>query len=171
MLARLNTFALVGIDAMPVIAEVDAAVGLPKTVLVGTINPIIARATPMTTALPLLALLLAGPGGPPPQRERVEVTHDLAGLGLAGASALQGGRHRFRVVRDSDADEVGGCVWFDCDGPDDVHRSVRFRKGHGGDGGKDEYLVEASVRILWHQGWGPFDGFAEVRLVDATETD
>ena len=35
MLARLNTFALVGIDAVPVIAEVDTAVGLPKTVLVG----------------------------------------------------------------------------------------------------------------------------------------
>lgn len=35
MLARLNTFALVGIDAVPVVAEVDTAVGLPKTVLVG----------------------------------------------------------------------------------------------------------------------------------------
>src|SRR5262245_2803921 len=35
MLAKLNTFALVGIDAMPVVAEVDVAVGLPKTVLVG----------------------------------------------------------------------------------------------------------------------------------------
>src|SRR3954470_18023334 len=35
MLAKLNTFALVGIDAVPVVAEVDAAVGLPKTVLVG----------------------------------------------------------------------------------------------------------------------------------------
>ncbi len=35
MLAKLNTFALVGIDAVPVEAEVDAAPGLPKTVLVG----------------------------------------------------------------------------------------------------------------------------------------
>src|SRR5437016_10757678 len=35
MLAKLNTFALVGIDAVPVVAEVDASVGLPKTVLVG----------------------------------------------------------------------------------------------------------------------------------------
>jgi magnesium chelatase family protein len=35
MLAKLNTFALVGIDAVPVEAEVDASVGLPKTVLVG----------------------------------------------------------------------------------------------------------------------------------------
>jgi magnesium chelatase family protein len=35
MLAKLNTFALVGIDAVPVVAEVDTAVGLPKTVLVG----------------------------------------------------------------------------------------------------------------------------------------
>jgi magnesium chelatase family protein len=35
MLAKLNTFALVGIDAVPVEAEVDAAAGLPKTVLVG----------------------------------------------------------------------------------------------------------------------------------------
>jgi magnesium chelatase family protein len=35
MLAKLNTFALVGIDAVPVVAEVDVAVGLPKTVLVG----------------------------------------------------------------------------------------------------------------------------------------
>jgi magnesium chelatase family protein len=35
MLAKLNTFALVGIDAFPVEVEVDASAGLPKTVLVG----------------------------------------------------------------------------------------------------------------------------------------
>src|SRR6266702_4637951 len=35
MLAKLNTFALVGIDALPVEAEVDTSAGLPKTVLVG----------------------------------------------------------------------------------------------------------------------------------------
>jgi len=35
MLAKLNTFALVGIDAVPVEAEVDVSSGLPKTVLVG----------------------------------------------------------------------------------------------------------------------------------------
>src|SRR5436305_6057812 len=35
MLAKLNTFALVGIDAVAVEVEVDASTGLPKTVLVG----------------------------------------------------------------------------------------------------------------------------------------
>src|ERR671922_2465217 len=35
MLAKLNAFALVGIEAVPVEAEVDASSGLPKTVLVG----------------------------------------------------------------------------------------------------------------------------------------
>src|SRR6478609_2404834 len=35
MLARIHTFALVGIDAVPVAAEVDASAGLPKTILVG----------------------------------------------------------------------------------------------------------------------------------------
>jgi magnesium chelatase family protein len=35
MLAKLQTFALVGIDAVPVEVEVDASGGLPKTVLVG----------------------------------------------------------------------------------------------------------------------------------------
>src|SRR5260370_41956034 len=35
MLAKLQTFALVGIDAVPVECEVDVAAGLPKTVLVG----------------------------------------------------------------------------------------------------------------------------------------
>jgi magnesium chelatase family protein len=35
MLAKLKTFALVGIDAVPVEVEVDTAAGLPKTVLVG----------------------------------------------------------------------------------------------------------------------------------------
>ena len=35
MLAKLNTFALLGIDAAAVEVEVDAAPGLPKTVLVG----------------------------------------------------------------------------------------------------------------------------------------
>jgi len=35
MLAKLNTFTLVGIEAMPVEVEVDTSAGLPKTVLVG----------------------------------------------------------------------------------------------------------------------------------------
>src|SRR5919201_2190453 len=35
MLAKLQAFALVGIDAVPVEIEVDAAAGLPKTILVG----------------------------------------------------------------------------------------------------------------------------------------
>src|SRR5215469_10428786 len=35
MLAKLNTYALVGIDAVPVEAEVDVSTGLPKTLLVG----------------------------------------------------------------------------------------------------------------------------------------
>ena len=35
MLAKLNTFALVGIDAVPVEVEVDAAAGFPKIVIVG----------------------------------------------------------------------------------------------------------------------------------------
>jgi magnesium chelatase family protein len=35
MLAKLNAFALVGIDGVPVEVEVDASAGLPKTVLVG----------------------------------------------------------------------------------------------------------------------------------------
>jgi magnesium chelatase family protein len=35
MLAKLKTFALVGIDAVPVEVEVDVSAGLPKTVLVG----------------------------------------------------------------------------------------------------------------------------------------
>jgi magnesium chelatase family protein len=35
MLAKLKTYALVGIDAVPVEVEVDASAGLPKTVLVG----------------------------------------------------------------------------------------------------------------------------------------
>ena len=35
MLAKLNTYALVGIDALPVEVEVDTAHGLPKTILVG----------------------------------------------------------------------------------------------------------------------------------------
>jgi magnesium chelatase family protein len=33
MLAKLSTFALAGIDALPVEVEVDASAGLPKTVL------------------------------------------------------------------------------------------------------------------------------------------
>jgi magnesium chelatase family protein len=40
MLAKLNTFALVGIDAVPVEAEVDGSAGLPKTVLVGMNCPL-----------------------------------------------------------------------------------------------------------------------------------
>jgi hypothetical protein len=40
MLAKLNTFALVGIDAAAVEAEVDVAAGLPKTVMLWAISPI-----------------------------------------------------------------------------------------------------------------------------------
>src|SRR5437588_12351535 len=39
MLAKMNTFALVGIDAAPVEAEIDVSPGLPKTVLVGLPEP------------------------------------------------------------------------------------------------------------------------------------
>jgi magnesium chelatase family protein len=35
MLAKLNSFALVGIEALPIEVEVDASAGLPKTILVG----------------------------------------------------------------------------------------------------------------------------------------
>src|ERR671936_366309 len=35
MLAKLNSYALVGIDALPIEVEVDASAGLPKTILVG----------------------------------------------------------------------------------------------------------------------------------------
>lgn len=35
MLAKLRTFALVGIDAVPVEVEVDASPGLPKLLMVG----------------------------------------------------------------------------------------------------------------------------------------
>src|SRR5438105_2410747 len=35
MLSKLNTFALMGIEALPVEVEVDCSEGLPKTVLVG----------------------------------------------------------------------------------------------------------------------------------------
>src|SRR5437588_2845116 len=35
MLAKLNAFAVVGIEALPVEVEVDASAGLPKTILVG----------------------------------------------------------------------------------------------------------------------------------------
>jgi magnesium chelatase family protein len=35
MLAKLNTFALAGIDAVPVEVEVDAAAGSVKTIIVG----------------------------------------------------------------------------------------------------------------------------------------
>lgn len=41
MLAKLNTFALVGIDGVPVEAEVDVSTGLPKTVRVGTNGPLL----------------------------------------------------------------------------------------------------------------------------------
>ena len=46
MLAKLNTFALVGIDALPVEVEVDASAGLPKTVLVGLPEPAVRESIP-----------------------------------------------------------------------------------------------------------------------------
>jgi hypothetical protein len=39
MLAKLRTFALQGIDAAPVEAEVDAAPGMPKIIMMWTILP------------------------------------------------------------------------------------------------------------------------------------
>jgi hypothetical protein len=43
MLAKLNTFALSGIDAVPAVCEADTSPGLPGTVLVGTNRPLTAR--------------------------------------------------------------------------------------------------------------------------------
>jgi hypothetical protein len=43
MLAKLNTYAPVGIDAVPFEVEVDVSTGLPKTVLLGTITPRLAK--------------------------------------------------------------------------------------------------------------------------------
>src|SRR3989442_5684204 len=46
MLAKLNTFALVGIDAVPVQVEVDVSPGaMPKTVLVGYPEPAVKEST------------------------------------------------------------------------------------------------------------------------------
>jgi hypothetical protein len=39
MLAKLNTFALMGIDTLPVETEVDCSDGLPKTVVFGSVDP------------------------------------------------------------------------------------------------------------------------------------
>jgi hypothetical protein len=47
MLAKLNTFALMGIDALPVETEVDCSDGLPKTVLVGSVDPVQAVTSPL----------------------------------------------------------------------------------------------------------------------------
>jgi magnesium chelatase family protein len=46
MLAKLNTYALVGIDAVPVEVEVDVADGLPKTILVGLPEAAVRESTP-----------------------------------------------------------------------------------------------------------------------------
>jgi magnesium chelatase family protein len=45
MLAKLNAFALVGIEALPVEVEVDASPGLPKTLLVGLPEPAVREST------------------------------------------------------------------------------------------------------------------------------
>jgi hypothetical protein len=42
MLAKLRTYALLGIDAVPVEVEVDAAAGTPKTVFFGHNTPVTA---------------------------------------------------------------------------------------------------------------------------------
>jgi hypothetical protein len=117
---------------------------------------------------PVLALtLMLFTAGDGPPLEPVVLTRDFAALSEGQALSLHGGRHRFRLVRDSDPDELGGCVSFDCAGADDLHRTVRFRKGVAVDPDAEAFVVEATVRVLYHGGWGPFEGFAEVRLVDA----
>src|SRR5215510_12564058 len=46
MLAKLKTFALVGIEAIPVEVEVDVALGLPKTIMVGLPDAAVRESTP-----------------------------------------------------------------------------------------------------------------------------
>ena len=87
-----------------------------------------------------------------PGREPVVLTRDFAALTEADAIALDRGRHRSRVVRDSDFDDAGGCVSFDCAGVDDLHRTVRFRKGVLVDEDAEGFVVEARVVILLHGG-------------------
>jgi hypothetical protein len=76
---------------------------------------------------------------------------------------------RFRVVRDSAVDEVGGLVTFDCNGPDEDLRSVTFRKGEPASEDERDYVVEARVRIVWVPAAGGMPHLWHVRLVDAVE--
>ena len=116
-----------------------------------------------------LMLLLTIGDNPHAGREPVEPTHDFAALTEADAVALVGRRHRFRVVRDSDSDDAGGCVSFDCAGADDLHRTVRFGKGVRVDEDAEGFIVEARVRVILHGGWGPFSGLIELRLENAVK--
>ena len=117
----------------------------------------------------LTLLLFTAGDAPPPVRESVLLTHVLETLTEEQAMNLQDARHRLRVVRDSDSDDAGGCVSFDCAGADDLHRTVRFGKGVRVDEDAEGFVVEARVRVILHGGWGPFSGLIELRLENAVE--
>src|ERR1700738_1352345 len=101
MLAKLQTFALVGIEALPVEVEVDASAGLPKTVLVGlpemTVKESIHRIERALAHLRLRPPPRAhrhqpGPGRPAEKRRRLRPAHrpgPPGGDGAASARALE----------------------------------------------------------------------------------
>ncbi len=115
----------------------------------------------MNPAALLLAALLADLGAAPPAVARV---HDLARLTPAGAERLQGRVALYRVALDSTAGEHDGFVLYDAVSPPWADASVWLYPGQDVE---DEMTVEAELRIVRHEGRGPFPGFTEYRVTRA----
>jgi hypothetical protein len=100
MLARLQTFSLLGIDAVPVDVEVDVSTGaLPSTVLVGLPDPAIRESTHRVAR----AMVNSGFNRP----------NDRIVINLAPAEFLLDSHERFRppqgLCRVSSAETSAGC--------------------------------------------------------------
>jgi hypothetical protein len=127
----------------------------------------------MTPAL--LLLLLAPTIAPTPAAataaavERVERTHDFAGLTPAQASRLQGQRARFRLALDSRQDTTAGRTFYDCESSDRTARTVWLVEGQEA---AQEMDVEATLQVVHEPRWvGPggavVERFTEYRLLAA----
>jgi hypothetical protein len=107
----------------------------------------------------ILALVALDPSS------RAVLARDFAKIPAADALSLDGRAVVLRLERDSLTEEDEGIVSFDCDGPDDLHRTCCLLPGEKVG---TQMTVAGRLRVIRHgrSRDGLFPAFLELRLTD-----
>ena len=96
----------------------------------------------------LLVVMLFTLSGTDHISTRLVEAHGLAALSHQNAERLEGHRALFRVALASTPGERNGFFFYDCQSPDDVNRTVWFDADQTLEDGRDEYTVEATLKLV-----------------------